>query len=236
MSEHDPWDSDLGQAIEGSLRRQFAPPSLDGLNEQIARAAAEHARHEQHEPATLARPRASWRRPVAAALVVAAAAALIWVLGPSPKRSADPLPQLVAHTSAQALAGRQLHDFLRTNTALPIYTDCAAIEPPTDCQSHVAQVVTFAPELRIAGECGGTTGIECADHGLPARRAILVQLEPSGASVIVCIEAASADPRPVLPTNSEYNIFRRTLGDYVLYEVTPLPQPMALDLITLSNG
>ena len=62
---------------------------------------------------------------------------------------------------------------------------------------------------------------------------MVVQLMPAGPHVIVCIEPPWADPEPQLPADSRYNIFRRTLGDYVLYEVTPLDTPRAVDSISI---
>jgi hypothetical protein len=50
---------------------------------------------------------------------------------------------------------------------------------------------------------------------------------------IVCIEPPGADPQPQLPDDSEYKIFRRALGRYVLYEVTSLDQPQVLDALEL---
>lgn len=223
--------------IEASLRRQFEPPSLAALERQIAEAAAateseESGTHVVPLPAT--RPaRPTWRRSVGLAMAVAAAIVLVWWIGsgsPSSTTSEDTPPDEPKIAMASRLAaGEQLDAFLNAARALPpMDADCAT-EPPPSCEG-TEQQPQLEPDLevRLLGECGGATGVACADHDLPAQRALLVQLEPSGAEAIICIEPPWADPKPVLPEGSDYNIFRRQVGTYVLYEVTPLSAPQAL--------
>ena len=219
--------------IEASLRRQFEPPSLEALEQRIAEAAEsaeaeDSGTHVVPLPAT--RPTSSsWRRSVGLTMAVAAAIVLAWWIGSRPPPSTTPegTPQIAM--ASRLAAGEQLDTFLNAARALPpMDANCVADAPPS-CEG-TEQQPQLQPDLevRLLGECGGATGIACADHDLPAQRAMLVQLEPSGAEAIICIEPPWADPKPVLPEGSDYNIFRRQVGTYVLYEVTPLSAPQAL--------
>jgi len=216
--------------IEASLKRQFEPPSLEALEQQIADAAADDS---GAEVVPLSAKAPTWRRPLGLAMAVAAAVALVWWLGSRPG-PADSDPSLPKIAMASQRAGEQLDAFLAAARALPpADVNCVAVAPP-NCEG-TEQQPQINPDLdvRLLGECGGTTGISCADHDLPAQRAMLVQLEPSGVEAIICIEPPWADPKPVLPEGSDYNIFRRQVGTYVLYEVTPQSAPQALELFSI---
>lgn len=235
MSDRDPWD-----AIGASLREQFEPPSLEALADEVDRIAVQTATDaRESEEAANARPSSSAQWSRAGVLVaVAAAVVLVWWLGRAPAvvPTDEPEPHVprIAMGSEQ-VAGSQLHEFLRTGQALPpVDVNCSVIEAPPDCQADGPQ--PFLEEglaVSVLGECGGLTGIDCAGYALPAQRALHVRLQDSGADVIVCIEPPWADPHPELPPGSDYNIFRRTIGEFILYEVTPLAEPVALDHITL---
>ena len=227
--------------IEASLRRQFEPPSLEALEQRVAQAAGE-ARETPEESGThvvsmpTSSPAPTWRRTVGLAMAVAAAIVLVWWLGSRPHPIGSPASPDVTDGSPEIAmasrlgAGKQLDAFLHAARELPpMDADCAMIEAPPSCDG-TEQQPQLQPDLevRLLGECGGATGIACADHDLPAQRAMLVRLEPSGADAIICIEPPWADPKPILPDGSTYNIFRRQLGTYVLYEVTPLSAPQAL--------
>lgn len=244
--------SDSWDEIEASLRRQFEPPTLDGLdglNERIALAAAQR---EADEPAhgstagaTAGRDRRARRLSVAVVFAVAAAAVLLVVLprfsAPvdsvslrSPEVESDSTTVATA-MAARMHAGRQLDEFLRAEATLPtMEQSCMAAEPGSDSAGDPGPWLPPTPGIQVRGECGGATGIiDCAAHALPVQRALLVRLEHAKVDVIVCIERPAADPRPVLPPASGYSMFRHTLGEYVLYEITPLAEPMVLDHLTV---
>ncbi|MEM7156819.1 MAG: hypothetical protein AAF799_28475 [Myxococcota bacterium] len=182
--------------------------------------------------------------------VVAAAAALVllWARpdGVDPG-TASPTPDSGAEVIARApdppptshqVAGAQLTRFLSTaHYPGPDYDlgDCqSVVPPPPNCSTHEgAPVWSPQPEAQVVWECGGSTSLNCSDHDLPAQRLMVVRLAPSGPDVIVCIEPPWADPKPELPLDSGYQIFRRTLGEYVLYEVTPLSEPRAFDSLSI---
>lgn len=253
MSEHEL------HAIEASLRRQLAPPCLDALADRIAAAAAaigEDAADLGLEPAlrlvagddsaldsapanatdaTTARRRIGLG--VLVAVAAAAAAAIVLLL--AQPRAPETAPRVATAPTTHQVAGRQLAQFLRSAAYRegPVLdgTNCVPDEPPiAGCTSDLgAPVLPPSPELRVVWECGGSTGIDCAAHDLPAQRMMVVQLMPAGPDVIVCIEPPGADPAPELPAGSGYNIFRRTLGGYVLYEITPLDTPSAVESISI---
>ena len=226
--------------VEASLRRQFEPPSLEALEQRIANAADERrqgAATDRVGAADASQAGQSWGRWVGLAVAVAATALLAWWIGGRsstvPSLPLAPEPEPIAMTSR--LAGDQLDSFLRSARALPpTDANCAAVEAPPSCDGTEPQPQLLPGlEGRVLGECGGATGVPCAEHDLPAQRAMVVKLEPGGAEAIVCIEPPWADPKPVLPEGSRYNIFRRELGTYVLYEVTPLPKPLALSYFSI---
>lgn len=230
------------EPIAASLRRQFSPPDLEHAIARVVAAASDAERvivaPSVDEPA----PKSSRRRGVAGLVVAfAAAAALVLALGPwrpdvesrtQAESSNDPTTVALAPSPAQ-LAGRQLADFLKHGNTLPGDPgSCSVEQAPPDCRgAEDGPRLRSTPNALLMGECGGTTGVDCASHDLPAQRAMLVRLMPSGTHVILCIEPPWADPHPRLPDDSEYEIFRRSVGGYVLYEVTPLDQPRAMDYL-----
>lgn len=44
--------------------------------------------------------------------------------------------------------------------------------------------------------------------------------------------SASADPRPALPQDTGWNLFRKPCGPLVVYELTPLDKPHGLQCMT----
>ncbi len=241
----DPIDFD---PIAASLRRQFSPPSLDALEQQIASEAERMARQQAHPVAVPLAPAPPERTPtwplvLTVALAVAAAVLLLLMRPWSPDPTtatgrpvAETLdPEVVVPPTNALRAGAQLEGFLRRGDGFAAdETDCSLTPPPEVCgtDARYPQLLP-SPSVRQLGECGGDTSTDCADFDLPADRALLVQLEPGGNRAIVCIERPWTDPHPVLPAGSGYRIFRRELGDHVLYEITPLDEPRALDKIRL---
>ena len=51
--------------------------------------------------------------------------------------------------------------------------------------------------------------------------------------ILILVDAVANDPKPVLEANSPAHLFRRELGDLVLYEVSPWDTPRTLDLFRL---
>jgi hypothetical protein len=88
---------------------------------------------------------------------------------------------------------------------------------------------TFVPDdsVEVRGECGSMLTPAC--EGIAAARMLQLRLRPAGPEVLVCVEPLAKDPHPVLPADSELHLHRRVLGEFVLYEITPLPEPRALE-------
>ncbi len=232
--------------IASSLRRQFSPPSLAALERRIE---AEAARLEDAQPQALyalppvhTEPSSTWPLVLTVALAVAAAVLLMLIRAwePDVGQSAPPpvaetreVAEVIPPTSSQR-AGLQLDGFLGRGDTLAGEAQRTTTEPPEVCngEREFPQLVP-GPTVELLGECGGLTGVACADFDLPADRLLLVRLDPEGRRAIVCIERPWTDPHPKLPPGSDYNIFRRELGDHILYEVTPLDEPRALELIRL---
>ncbi|MGH1340836.1 MAG: hypothetical protein ACRBN8_04760 [Nannocystales bacterium] len=244
--------------IAASLRRQFSPPPLGALEQRIAEAAAlqEAAAPQESEPETpvlepesavlpieTARPR-GWTVGFAVAFAVAAAVLLLlarpWKqTEPSeldtPLIAKTPRPHEVVPPTSAARAGFQLHTFLSRGAALPSgEIDCEPPDPVERCSVEGGEptLVEGGGVIQL-GECGGSTGTDCGDFDLPADRALLVSYAPTGAQAIICIERSWTDPHPQLPPGSPYNIHRAEVGEFILYEITPLDQPQALDLVRL---
>lgn len=51
--------------------------------------------------------------------------------------------------------------------------------------------------------------------------------------ILIVVDEVARDPRPVLESGSPAHLFRRELGDLVLYEITPWDRPRTLDLFRL---
>lgn len=246
----DPTEDPLAVPIAASLKRQFSPPSLDALE---ARIAAEAARlDEEPAPASTPVPPAAndpgGRWLVAAAFLAAAALVLLiarpWADPTPPNAPTTPPqrspiaktqdPEEVMPPTMSERAGHQLDGFLKRGDALATADACGPLEPPEVCNVDAGGYPHLPEGLPVTqlGECGGTTGTSCDEFDLPADRALLVQLS-TGEHAIVCIEHPWTDPEPKLPPGSRYNIFRRELGDYILYEITPLGEAEAAPLVRL---
>lgn len=227
MNESDDFD-----AIAASLRRQFSPPPLDALADRIAQ---EAEAHEAERAPARARPeprRGRWL-PVAGASVLAAAALLL-VLRPSTPATPPPAvtenpppPQEVAPPTTSERAGLQLHDFLQQGDRLPRDPVAWTPEGPSEVCATDGPAPYLLPTdtVTLLGECGGASGHLCSDYGLPADRALWVEV--ASAQVILCVERPWTDPKPRLPEGSPYQVFSSQLGDFTIHEITPLAEPLA---------
>lgn len=286
MSEPTDHDPPGWEAIEASLRRQFEPPDMAGLQARVAALAAEGEAEpvepsvdpvgerrpvepaELVEPAEPAEPVGWGRGALVVILAVAAAVVLVWSLrGASESRRPDAAGDDAIALSEPApglrrAAGRQLDGFLARGDVLPGSLG-AGSPSELSCAAHVADTDPLPPpseacdndeprpmlrpgpagRVSVVGECDVERGVDCGRFDLPAQRALLVALDSSAGGpgdpaaaqrAIVCIEPPWADPKPLLPPGSHYRIFRRTLGTYVLYEITPRPAPLALDHMVLA--
>ncbi len=240
--------------IAASLRRQFSAPDLGALEQRVAEAAHRQAHADDLEaptvePAPAVVPQDTdrargWTLGFAVASAVAAAIVLLLVRPweqddrsrlDAPLIAETPRPHEQVPPMLSERAGFQHDAFLRRGDALPADADgCQPPDPIERCATDGGEPALIEGDGVIQlGECGGSTGTDCSDFDLPADRALLVRYAPTGEQAIVCIERAWTDPHPELPLGSPYNIYRAELGDFVLYEITPLDQPKAIGFLRL---
>lgn len=210
--------SDDGDRIEAALRRVYAPPDLSALQ---ARIEAEAAR----------RSAAPGRRLPIVAMGAAAAAVAVLLLARRDEPAAAPTTtaaEPVAQDPGRAL-GLRLAQLHADGPALPQPDDgdCLAEPPPTDACADGIPRLEPSDELEVLGECGAPGGPPCDTDDLPPVRLVHLR-HRDGAELLVCIAPRHADPRPSLPADAGLAIFRREVGAFVAYEVTPLPEPHAL--------
>lgn len=214
--------SDDDDRIEASLRRVFAPPDLSALQARLEAAAA------HRDEATPIRPRARW---IAAIGTAAAAVAVLLLV-----RRDDPAPVPPTITAepivpdAGRAIGLRLAQLHALGPALPRPDDADCLADPPLAESCTGQAPRLDPgdALEVLGECGAPGGPRCDPDDVPTTRLIHLR-HRDGAELLVCIEPRHVDPHPSLPADAELAIFRRELGAFVAYEVTPLPEPHALD-------
>lgn len=220
--------TDERDPIDASLRRLFAPPDLTVLHARIDAAAAERSRAVRPR-----RRRALWIG--VATATAAAAAAIVLSSGdrrPTPHgRDADHGPP--TEIAARHHAGAQLARFYAQGPDLPRADDGSCNSPPpapASCTDDAPQPSLPTLDLvDVIGECGARGRPSCDGYDVPAARLLHLRLRDGGTEVLVCIEPQGLDPQPVLPLDAGLNLFRKQLGEFVLYEVTPLAAPHVLD-------
>ncbi len=224
-------DRDLGP-VEESLRRSFAPPDLSALEAKID--AAARAAEPTPAPDQLAARR---RKLLLAAVAVAAAAAVFVLLIARADEGFSPREQTqVASPSPRQTFGANLAMFV-SDRQLPSPDDLSCLgarRPPDICVGpHSKPWLPASSQVQVLGECGTAEGPACEPSGLLAGTGLQLRIVSTGARVFVCMDLLSRDPRPLLPEDSGLQLFRRVLGDYVMYEVTPLSEPHVLELFRL---
>lgn len=217
--------------IDASLRRMFVVPDLAALCAKVDVAAAEGARVAAPPPR---QGRSRWI--AAAAIAVAATAVLVLARRDTEEVVVPPTIAPVARVDIEAREARGvlLAELYAQGPTLPRSDDdaCLGTTPPPDaCTGDTPQPRLAVGEvLEVLGECGAPGGPGC--DRMPGTHLVHLR-DTDGAEVLVCIESRHADPQPVIPEGSELTIFRRELGAFVLYEVTPLTGPRALDRFVL---
>lgn len=221
--------TDERDPIDASLRRLFAPPDLTMLHARIDAAAAERS--------PVVRPRhrrGAWIVIATATAAAAAAIVLSSVDRPAAPRGRDADHGQPTEIAARQHAGTQLATFYAHGPELPRADDGSCNSPPPpappSCTDDAPQpsLPTF-DLVDVIGECGARGGPSCDGYDVPAARLLRLRLRDDGTEVLVCIEPQGLDPRPMLPRDAGLNLFRRQLGEFVLYEITPLATPHVLE-------
>lgn len=211
-------------AIDESLRRSFAVPDLSALQQAIDDAAG--------RASPIAKPVA--RRRIAMVVAAAAAAAVLVVVIAQRDRGAASDRSTPTELDPHRHLGNALARLHAEMPTLPRPHDVGCVEntPPDDACNGELPTLAPSDELELLGECGAPGGVECARFGVPVARLVHLR-DRNGAEILVCIERRDADPRPTLADDAALRIFRRELGAFVLYEVTPLDAALAIDRFAL---
>ncbi len=199
---------ELHQRVGASLQRSFTVPNITAP-----------------APAELARP---LRWPLFLSGAVSATAVLLVWLQPwnnSAPASADPDRVEIMRTAVG-----------RSWLAVCDQPDVPSKEPLCASPSQLPQYVQpLAPELPSPLVWRERPGVRF-ERGLEPkpldglRRLELVVLPRT--EVLLFVVPASADPRPALPQDTDWNLFRKTCGPLVVYELTPLEEPHGLQCLT----
>lgn len=199
---------DLLERVGRSLQRSFAPPPMS--TPPVASPAS---------PESITSPAARPRWPAfVAGAVSAAAALLLWL---QPWTGPEPDLHTAVGRSWLAVCGQP---------GAPNTSACAS---PTQVADYI-QPLTAETAARLAWR--GVDGVQFTRGVEPApldglRVLELVVLPRT--DVYLFVVPASADPRPALPHNTGWNLFRKACGPLVVYEVTPLQTPHALECLSV---
>lgn len=202
---------ELQASIDAALRRRFVAPDLSALTSRVTAAAA--------ATAPVVPPRRFLLLPFAVATAASVMLALLLVHPPS-----DGEGDAARIHQERVGVGRQWVAHYRT-VVTPI-TSCNNHPLPPPMQSCVGlSRVTFR----------GTPGCRLVDErtlaSSPETRVFRIAVPPTHIVLVFVTEARS--PAPVLPGDSDLHLHRRELGDRVLYELSTLPAPRALDAFSV---
>lgn len=220
--------NDEHDRIDVALARAFVVPDLSAVHATIDAAVAAHERPR--------RARRWWFAATGATAAIVATLVATWVLARLPDvaiESPEPGPPDPARVLGDRLA--RLH---ADGPALPQREDAsclAAPRTPDACVGDVPQLDADGLELvglELVGECGAPGGPPCDPAAIPTPRLVHVR-DVGGDDILVAIVPQRGDPRPVLPGDGGLSIFRRELGTFVAYEITPLPEPLVLAQLQL---
>ena len=87
--------------------------------------------------------------------------------------------------------------------------------------------------LLLASETGTVKALGLSYANVLTPRTVTLLARVKGKPVIVFVDRLKRDTHPELPPNSELSIFRKELGRFILYEVSPLLEHHVLDLFYL---
>ncbi len=192
-------------------------------------------------------------------LRVAVAASLLAALGLWAMRVFDPVdeePALVVDTGGSAPAGDGPADINGPGDLLQLVGPPGPAVPEGSCVAFGGLYAELADEGRqAAAVCGlphdlarhfedslGQELVVDATDELPIEGPFSCRRFPTSTllvspqepePILILVDELARDPQPVLEADSPANLFRRELGDLVLYEFTPSDTPQALELFHL---
>lgn len=222
----------LHERVGASLQRSFAVPDTvvpdtavpdsavpdsAATDTAVPDSAIAHAAPQQTNPAP---PR--WPQFLAGA-ISAAAVLLIW-LQPWSNGQADEVMRTAVGRSWIAVCGQP--------DAPPSQSGCAS---SGQVSAYVKPLTPELPSTLVWHDRNGVRfqrGVE--PEPLNGLRVLELLVLPQ-TQVYLFVVPASADPRPALPSNSDWNLFRKACGALVLYELTPLQQPHGLQCLSTGD-
>ena len=216
----------LLKQVGESLQRSFAVPNLTVPNSTVPNSTVPNSTVPNSTapgPAEFAR-RPRWPLFLAGA-VSAAAVLLVWL---------QPWNQ-----PARAAADPDRVEVMRTAVGRSWLAVCGLDAPSTEACASPSQLAQYIQPLtpEIASPLGWReqSGVRF-QRGLEPKpqdglRVIELLVLPR-TEVFLFVVPAAADPRPVLPPDTDWNLFRKPCGLLVVYELTPLDKPHGLQCLT----
>ncbi len=201
-------------AIDAALSRLFVPPATEELNSGFVQMLAKEI---EHRPG----PRIFWfRKPLAAAAVLALATVSVWLNRDLLWPTASPMeykPQPF-RTMVEA------YQFEVENQLKPDWV-CK-----NDRQFAAIFRSTFGQALLLAARPAGITAGGIGYRNVITPKTVVVLGKVSDEPVTVFVDRADADRGQTLPPDSKLKFYRRQIGHLVLYEVSRLDAPHLLEL------
>ncbi len=208
---------DLQRQLDSALRRRFAPPDLARqLFDAVFVEKEQPARAEHLAPAHAGRKR-HWLWTVAMGLSIVAAGiiCLSWPRTKAPQHAQITLTQIYVSSIRSGyrpiLHGKDNHRI-------------AAVFKERQGQPLVVEPLPEGSTLLGLSYCGGFS---------PLTTTVVCKVD--GQLVMVFVDRAELENAINHPPNRKARIYRRILGDLVLYEVSPYGQPRVLDRIKLPS-
>lgn len=170
-------------------------------------------------PAEVVRPRWPW---FLAGAATAAVASLLWL---QPWVNRDDVLRAAVGRSWIAVCGEPLDE-------PPSQSTCVS---PGQVPEYVQPLVPELPTPLVWSDRSGVRferGVE--PQPLNGLRVLELTVLP-GTRVLLFVVPASADPKPALPPDTEWKLFRRRYGSLVVYELTPLDEPRGLPCLSASS-
>ena len=118
-----------------------------------------------------------------------------------------------------------------------IYAELAPTDPGAlvGCRSEASLAPHFSKEygqelfVRIDAELPISGPFEA--EGWPTLT--VLKTRSGNTPILILIDARSADPKPAAQPDGPLQLYRRDLGLFVIYEISPLPEPKCLHLFSM---
>lgn len=139
----------------------------------------------------------------------------------------------------QFIAAETVYNLMRNKQFEPEWrceTDAEFIEAVEDRLGAPALVQEDLPALAVVGWAYTDTGIYRIPNIITSRTMILICRLDENDVVLVFVDRLDRDRPPKRRSESDLNLFRRELGDLVLYELTPRDAAEVIDRFTIPES